>query len=171
MKIPSFAVPVLSIFQPAFSTPTYSRFLVLLLGAILTTGRQTITNLLRTVSYHAQGHASSYHRVLSQRRWSSWELARMVMAFLLTYVVPKGPVLLAGDDTVAERPGPKVFGKSRHRDGMRSTHSYTAYRWGHKWVVLSLLVKLPFAIRPWALPVLVALYRAPEWDQAHGTRH
>jgi hypothetical protein len=80
-------------------------------------------------------------------------------------------VLLAGDDTVAERPGPKVFGKGRHRDGVRSTHGYTAYRWGHKWVVLSVLVKLPFAMRPWALPVLVALYRDPNWDQAHGTRH
>jgi hypothetical protein len=95
----------------------------------------------------------------------------MLLAFLLTYVVPPGPVLLAGDDTVAERPGPHVFGKGRHRDGVRSSHSYTAYRWGHKWVVLSVLVKFPFAVRPWALPVLVALYRAPEWAQAHGTRH
>ena len=158
-------------FQPAFSTPTYHRFLVLWLGAIMTTGRQTITNILRTVRHHAKGHVSSYHRVLSQRRWSTWELARLLLAFLLDHVVPPGPVLLAGDDTVAERPGPHVFGKGRHRDGVRSTHSYTAYRWGHKWVVLSVLVKLPFAIRPWALPVLVALYRDPEWDQAHGTRH
>jgi DDE superfamily endonuclease len=94
-----------------------------------------------------------------------------LLTFLLTYLVPMGPVLVAGDDTVAERPGPHVFGKGRHRDGVRSTHSYTAYRWGHKWVVLSVLVKFPFAIRPWALPVLVALYRDPEWDQAHGTRH
>jgi hypothetical protein len=158
-------------FQPAFSTPTYHRFLVLLLGALMTTGRQTITNLLRTVRHHANGHASSYHRVLSQRRWSTWELARLLLAFLLNYVVPPGPVLLAGDDTVAERPGPHVFGKARHRDGVRSTHSYTAYRWGHKWVVVSVLVKLPFAVRPWALPVLVALYRSPEGAQAHGTRH
>jgi hypothetical protein len=45
---------------------------------------------------------------------------------------------------------------------VRSTHSYTAYRWGHKWVVLTILVKFPFAPRPWALPVLVALYRGPE---------
>jgi hypothetical protein len=65
MKVPDFAVPVLSIFQPAFSTPTYHGFLVLLLGAMLTTGRQTITNILRAVRYHAKGHASSYHRVLS----------------------------------------------------------------------------------------------------------
>jgi hypothetical protein len=158
-------------FQPAFSTPTYHRFLVLLLGAVLTTGRQTITNIYRTVRHYATGHVSSYHRVFSQRRWSAWELAHRLVTFLLTYVVPTGPVLLVGDDTVAERPGPHVFGKGRHRDGVRSTHSYMAYRWGHKWVVLSVLVKFPFAIRPWALPVLVALYRDPEWDQAHGTRH
>lgn len=171
MTVPDFAVPVLSMLQPTFSTPTYHRFLVLMLGAILTTGRQTITNILRTVHPYAKGHISSYHRVFSQRRWSAWVLARLLIAFLLDHVVPPGPVLLAGDDTVAERPGPHVFGKGRHRDGVRSTHSYTAYRWGHKWVVVAVLVKLPFAVRPWALPVLVALYRDPAWDQAHGTRH
>ena len=42
---------------------------------------------------------------------------------------------------------------------------------GHKWVVLAVLVKFPFASRPWALPVLVALYRTPEWDRKHGRRH
>jgi DDE superfamily endonuclease len=72
----------------AFSTPTYTRFLVLLLGAILTTGRQTITNIVRTVRHHATGHISSYHQVFSQRRWSAWELARMLLTFLLNYIVP-----------------------------------------------------------------------------------
>jgi hypothetical protein len=171
MSLPDFAVPLLSIFQPAFTQPTYHRFLVLLLGALLTTGRCTITNLLRTVRHQVSGHLSSYHRVLSQRQWSTWRLARALLEFLLTHVVPTGPLCLAGEDTVAEHPGPKVFGKGRHRDGVRSTHSYTAYRWGHKWVVISVLVTLPCATRPWALPVLVALYRSPEWDQAHGRRH
>jgi hypothetical protein len=82
-----------------------------------------------------------------------------------------GPGLLAGDDTVAERPGPHVFGKGRHRDGVRSTHRDTAYRWGHTGVVWSVLVTCPCALRPWALPVVVALDRDPAWDQAHGTRH
>jgi hypothetical protein len=95
----------------------------------------------------------------------------MLITFLLDHVVPPGPVLLAGDDTVTERPGPRVFGKGRHRDGVRSTHSYTAYRWGHKWVVVSVLIKLPCATRPWALPILVALYRPPEWDRQHRRRH
>jgi DDE superfamily endonuclease len=140
MKLPDFALPVLSTFQPAFFATTYNRFLVLWLRALLTPGRQTITNIVRTVRHHVTGDVSSYHRVFSQRRWSAWELARRLLSFLLSYVVPTGPVLLAGDDTVAERPGPHVFGKARHRDGVRSTHSYTAYRWGQKWVVLSVLV-------------------------------
>jgi DDE superfamily endonuclease len=171
MNVPACARPVLTMFRPAFSTPTYHRFVVLVLAAMLTTGRRTVTNLLRTVRFQAPGHASSYHRVLSQRRWSTWALARTLISFLLDHVVPPGPVLLAGDDTVTEHPGPHVFGKGRHRDAVRSTHSYTAYRWGHKWVVVSVLVKLPVATRPWALPILVALYRPPEWDRVHGTRH
>jgi hypothetical protein len=154
---PDFAMPLLNFFQPAFTQPTYNRFLVLLLGALLTTGRRTITNVLRTVRPQVSGHMSSYHRVFSQRQWSTWRLARALLTFLLTHVVPTGPVFLAGDDTVAEHPGPQVFGKGRHRDGVRSRHSYTAYRWGHKWVGLSMLVKGPFATRPWALPILVAL--------------
>jgi hypothetical protein len=126
---------------------------------------------LTTVRDQAQGHASSYHRVLFRRRWATWALARALITFLLDHVVPPGPVLLAGDDTVTEHPGPKVFGKGRHRDVVRSTHSYTAYRWGHKWVVVSALLKLPVATRPWALTVLAALYRPPEWDRLHGRRH
>ena len=42
---------------------------------------------------------------------------------------------------------------------------------GHKWVVLAILVKLPGIQRPWALPVLVALYRNAKDNQAAGRRH
>jgi DDE superfamily endonuclease len=128
MNIPTWVIQILTMFRPAFSTPTYHRFGVLLLAAVLTTGRRTVTNVLRTVREKAPGHMSSYHRVFSQRRWSTWALARPLITFLLDHVVPPGPVLLAGDDTVTEHPGPRVFGKGRHRDGVRSTHSYTAYR-------------------------------------------
>jgi hypothetical protein len=66
---------------------------------------------------------------------------------------PAGPVLLAGDDAVTEHPGPEVFGKRRRRDGVRSTHSDTAFRWGHTWVIVSVLVKVLVAIRtPSSLP-------------------
>lgn len=98
-------------------------------------------------------------------------LGRTVMAFLLDDGLPPGPVLLAGDDTVTEPPGPNVFGKGRHRDGVRSPHRSTADRWGHTGVGIAGLVPWPVAPRPWALPVLVALDRPPAWARMQGTRH
>ena len=38
-------------------------------------------------------------------------------------------------------------------------------------VVLDICVQLPFASRPWALPVWCALYRSPQLDRAAGQRH
>jgi hypothetical protein len=84
---------------------------------------------------------------------------------------PAGTVTLVGDDTVTEHPGRKVHGKAKHRDPVRSSHSYTAWRWGHKWVVLAVLVRLPFARRPWALPVLVALYRSKQDNRKRRRPH
>jgi DDE superfamily endonuclease len=155
----------------AFSRPTAERFVVLLFAAILTTGCRTIVNLLRTVNHLAPGHPSSYHRVFSKRCWSLWRLGRALAGYILRRWLPTGTVPLAGDDTVAEHRGKKVYGKGCHRDAVRSTHSYTAFRWGHKWVVLAILVKFPFATRPWALPVMAALYRSEEWNKEHGRRH
>lgn len=165
LLIPSFAHPLLGQFAPVFSQPTYQRFLVLLVAAILTTGRRTVSNLLRTVPGLAPGGPSSDHRVFSKRRWSALLLARLPATFILDHGVADGPVFLAGDDTVDEHRGAKVHGKGCHRDPVRSTHAFTAYCWGHKWVVLTILVKFPFAARAWALPVLVALYRCADKDK------
>jgi DDE superfamily endonuclease len=169
--LPKTAQPLLPAFADAFTPPTFKRFITLMLGAVLTTGRRTIRNLLRAVGGLAPGHPSSYHRVFSRRRWSLWTLGQALADFIVRRWVPQGSVPLVGDDTVDEHRGAKVYGKGRHRDPVRSTKSYTAYRWGHKWVVLAILVHFPFATRPWALPVLIALYRSPQWDREHARRH
>jgi DDE superfamily endonuclease len=158
-------------FAAAFTRPTGQRFVVLLLAAILTTGNRTVSNLLRTVDRLAPGAACSYHRVMSKRCWSLWRLGRALANFIFARWLPEGPIPLAGDDTVAEHKGKKVFGKGCHRDAVRSTHSFTAFRWGHKWVVLAVLVQFPFAIRPWALPILCVLYRTEKDNKACGRRH
>lgn len=171
MFIPSAAQRLLLKFSSNFTCPTYSRWVVLLVAAIVTTGRRTVTNLLRTVRGIAEGHASSFHRVLSRRKWAPWALARTLAGIILNSFVGPGTVVLAVDDTVDEHRGKKVYGKGCHRDAVRSTHSYTAFRWGHKWVVLAVLVRFPFAVRHWALPILVSLYRPPSWSKEHRRKH
>src|SRR5262245_24055695 len=165
------ALPILALFAPAFSASVSPRAQLLAVACILCTGRRTVCNLLRVVAHLSDGAPSSYHKVLSCARWSGLALAALLTRFLVCHFCPQGPIPLVGDDTVSEHPGRKVYGKGRHRDPVRSSHSYTAYRWGHKWVVLALLVRFPFTNRPWALPILVALYRSPQDDKARGRRH
>src|SRR5262249_11975643 len=148
-------VPLFSLLAPAFSAATFVRAQLLGVSAILTTGRRTVANLLRTVAELTEGDTSSYNRVLSLAHWSGLCLAALLARFSMRHFWPRGRIRLVGDATVTEHPGRKVHGKARHRDAVRSSHSYTAWRWGHKWVVLAILVSFPFACRPWALPVLV----------------
>lgn len=165
-QLPERARAVFDPLEPAFTRPAYSRFVLLALAAILVLGGRTIANLLRCLGALAPGHPSSFHRVFSRDRWRSLVLARRYIHGVLARFVPRGPIELAGDDTVTEHPGPKVYGKGCHRDPVRSTHSFTAFRWGHKWVVLTVLVPVPWATRRWALPLMIALYLPPpEEDQ------
>ena len=162
---------VLGAFRSAFTRPTWERFVLLLFAAIMTTTGPTILGLLRTVDALTFGHASSFHSVLSRRRWSMWRLARGWAGYLVQRWLPTRPIPLAGDDTVFEHRGKKVHGKARHRDPVRSSHTFTAYRYGHKWIVMAVLVRLPWSHRPWALPVLCVLYRSKEDNQKAGRRH
>jgi hypothetical protein len=171
MILPPEAGALLQALAPAFTRPTFARFVVLLGAAILTVGRRTVTNLLRTAAPLASGHVTTYRRVLSSASWSAMRLACGLCRIVLTLVPADGPTPLVGDDTVEGHPGKKVYGKARHRDPVRSSHAYTAWRYGHKWVVLAVLVRFPWATRAWALPVLVDLYRSEEDDRARGRRH
>ncbi len=170
-QLPRPALRLLDTLGRAFTQATALRFALLVPAALLTVGRHTVANLLRTLGPLVPGDASSYRRLFSHRRWSSWRLARFLTDWVLEHLLPDGPVLLAGDDTVDEHRGKKVYGKGRHRDPVRSTHNYTAFRWGHKWVVVAVLVRLPFTRRRWALPVLVALYRSEEENRRQKRRH
>jgi hypothetical protein len=170
-KLPQHAHSFLETFSPVFRRPTFLRFAVLLLAGLLTVGGRTVCNLLRTVGYLAPGDPSSYHRFFSSRRWSLTALGRRLAGWILDRLVPPGPVYLAADDTVDEHPGERVYGKGCHRDAVRSSHSYTAFRWGHKWLVVFVLVAIPGASRLWALPIFVLLCHSEKEDKKNGRRH
>src|SRR5215212_8653953 len=171
MILPPEAACVLAALLPEFTRPTAARFTTLLAAALLTTGRHTVANLLRTLRHLAPGHPTDYRRVLSRAPWPGLALGCALAALLVRLFAPDGTVVLVGDDTVDGHPGRKVYGKARHRDPVRSTHTHTVWRYGHKWVVLAVLVRLPFTTRPWALPVLVALYRSAEDDKQRRRPH
>ena len=131
-------------------------------AALLTTGRRTVANLLRTLApprprppHHLPARSSPAPLVRPAPGLRLWP------ASCSTTSLPDRPGRSWSATTPSTAtPASTVYGKARHRDPVRSTHAYTAWRYGHKWVVLAVLVRFPFATRPWALPVLVDLYRS-----------
>jgi DDE superfamily endonuclease len=171
-----FALPreaaLLLAFRPAFTRPTFERFLLLAVGTIVAMGRRTVSRVLWPVRSLLRGHPSSYHRFFSARRWSPWPLGKVLAAAVLEWVPPEQPVLVAVDDTVVGHRGKRVYAAGCHRDAVRSnTSGRVVTKWGHRWVVLAVLVRFPFSSRPWALPVLAALWRDADLDQREQRRH
>ena len=99
----------------------------------------------------ASGHWSDYHRVFCRAPWSCWRLGEVLAAMVLELVPAGAPVVVTVDDTTPQHRGEHVYGKGKHHDACRSTHSHVVWVWGRKWVVLAVNVKFPFASRPWAL--------------------
>jgi hypothetical protein len=158
---------VLEQFRPAFTAPTFDRFMILALGAIVTMGRRSVSRILWSVRLLISGHPSSYHRFFCAACWSLWPLAKVLAAMVIELAGKDQPVVAILDDTVDQHRGDHVFAKACHRDAVRSSWGHTVFKFGHKWVVLAVSVRLPLCKRNWALPVLAALYvaRPKEADQ------
>ncbi len=79
----------------------------------------------------------------------------LIVTRLLT---PETPIRLVVDDSLFKRSGRKVFGTTWHYDAAASGRRRTA--WGNNWVVVGVLVRLPFvAHRQVCLPVLARLWQ------------
>ena len=171
MILPSEAAPRLAAYAPEFTRPTAVRFQTLVVAALLTTGRRTVAGVRRTLRHLAPGHTTACHRVLGRAHGSVLRLSCILTRLILARFGDDEPIRLVGDDTVDGHTGRTVHGKARHRDPVRSTHSYTTWRYGHKWVGLAVRVDAPFATRPWALPVRVDLYRSADDDRTRRRPH
>ena len=56
-----------------------------------------------------QNQFHRYHRVLSRAKWSSMEVSRVLLEFLVEAFVPEGEPLVVGvDETLERRQGKKI---------------------------------------------------------------
>jgi hypothetical protein len=148
-------IQLLSTFAVTMTAPTFANALVLLYGTILAPGRRTVASALRVMGYSQEANPSKYHRVLSRARWSSWQASRLLLEMLVKTFVPEGGALtLLVDETLERRAGKKIAYKGWFRDAVRSVGNKAAISLGIRWCVLCLLVTVPWASRPWALPFL-----------------
>jgi DDE superfamily endonuclease len=170
--LPTVMIRVLSSFVPLFSRRVWPHVQVLLIGAILTPGKRTVSSALHAMGLSQEERFHRYHRVLSRARWSSREVSRALLGLLVEMFVAEGDPLVVGiDETLERRYGRKISAKGVYRDPVRSTHENFVKASGLRWVCAMLLVEIPWAARVWALPFLSALAPSERYAAKQGKRH
>lgn len=158
-------------FAALFTRPTWRHALVLVAGALLTPGRRTVTAALSIMGWREDGGFAKFHRVLNRNRWSSRAVAQRLLTLLVARFVPQGPVVIGIDEPIERRWGPKIKARGIYRDPVRSSHGHFVKASGLRWMVVMLLVPIPWAGRVWALPFLSALAPSERFARATGRRH
>jgi hypothetical protein len=159
-------------FTQVFSERVWDWAQVLLIGAILAPGKRTVTSALRVMGLKNEKQYQNYHRVLNRAKWSSLQASRILLGVLVPVLVAAGvPVVVAADETLERRWGPKIKEKGIFRDAVRSSKRYTVYSSGLRWVSMMLLVPVPWSQRVWALPFLTVLAPGEKTNVANGKRH
>jgi len=169
--VPGF-VQLLQPLTLAMTAPTFDSWMTLVTGWVFAS-RRTVTRMILAAGSSADKHYSSYHRVFSAARWSLDVVGLAVFDLLQPFL---GEVAMLGlDDTLAHKRGLKMFGCGMHHAPLLSSRGKAITNWGHSWVVLGVVIELPF--RPghfFCLPVLFRLYlnkaRAEKHRRVYRTR-
>ncbi|OEU78223.1 MAG: hypothetical protein BA873_04375 [Desulfobulbaceae bacterium C00003063] len=69
LSLPQEVVVVLYAFAPLFSRPVWSHATTLAIGAILSTGKKTVTSALRVMGLRQEERFTNFHRVLNRAKW------------------------------------------------------------------------------------------------------
>lgn len=149
---------LLAEFRGCFTAWTFPVFCALACGLVAQTARRTVCGMLVGSRLSQVWSHHRAHRFFSQARWSveavSATLARLVVRLL---VDTDGAIIVAVDDTLFTRRGPKVHAASWFHDGSARGDRKVGY--GNNWVIAAVVVRLALLDRPVALPVAFALIR------------
>jgi SRSO17 transposase len=154
--VSSFAV-TLQALAGVMTDRSFDNFATVLTGWVFAR-RRTITGMITAAGVAGKRHHAAFHRVFAAARWSRDALGLAVFR-LIEPLCGEGDVLLGLDDTLARKRGKKTFGVGMHHDPLLSSRGMAVVNWGHSWVVLGVIVRVPlWPERAFCLPILFRLY-------------
>ena len=172
MNFPGSILPVLETFRPEFDPRTWPKVITLIHGTILARGRRTVAAALRQMGMHNEPNFSSYHQVFNRAAWSPLRLARRLLAAAIqAFLAPGVGLTFAIDETLERRWGRKIRIRGHYRDPLASSKERSVSASGIRWIVLAMIVTVPWAARPWALPILTLPAPTPKVSLKMGRRH
>jgi DDE superfamily endonuclease len=169
LSLPGWMITIVGEFAPAiYEMSTWYKVEVLVAGAILATGKRTVSAVLRVMGLSHERNYPKYHQVLSRAVWSGLEVSAILLRLLLKTFDPGGALVFGVDETIERRRGEKIAAKGIYRDAVRSSKSHFVKASGLRWMSLMWLADIPFAQRVWALPFLTALAPSERYYQEQG---
>ena len=163
---------MLAPFRPLFTAPTWKKMEILLRGPLLARGRRTVTAALRQTGHQHDPHFSACHQVLNRARWAPLEASRHLLTVILeTFVQAGGTLDVVIDEPLERRWGTQIRKRGHDRDSALSSHARSVSSPGLRWIVLAVVVTLPWTRQRWALPVLCTLATTPDVSATLGIRH
>ncbi len=141
-----------------FTAPSLRTFAALVTGLVAQTGKRTVTGMLTGAGLARSWPHDRAHSFFSKASWNPDLLGICLSHVIVRTLLPESTALTMGvDDTLFKRPGRKVFGAAWQHDGAaKGLHPVGR---GTCFVVLVIVVTLPFCSRPVALPVMARLWR------------
>jgi hypothetical protein len=124
LTLPVALLPLIGAFAPLFSKPVWQHAHVLLIGALLATGKRTVTACWRVMGLSHETQFVNYHRVLNRARWSALAARHLLLRLVVTTFAPQGTLGFGLDDTIERRRGERITAKGLYRDPVRSSHTH-----------------------------------------------
>jgi len=156
LTLPGALSRVLGAFRPCFTAPTFDTFTALVAGLLAQPVSRTVCGMLAGAGLARVWHHCRAHRFFSAARWCPQQFGVLLAELIVTRLLaPGAPITLAVDDTLFRRRGKKVHAVGWFHDGSAAGQAKLGF--GNTWVVVAIIVTLPFLSRPVALPVLATL--------------
>lgn len=150
---------VLEDLRPALRHVAFTRWVLVTVGWILTTDpTHSLAAALVAVGLAGGLPFQPFYAWFARGAWDPDALGLLLLRRLLRSL-DGGPLRIVVDDTLNPHKGPHIFGLACHVDPVLSSRRHKVLRFGLNWVVLAVVVRVPFSSRWWALPILFRLYR------------
>jgi hypothetical protein len=157
--IPSLAL-LLEPFADCFRREAFQTFRLIVAAWVVCPGPRTISEVWQATGLAARRHHDVAYALFHSARWEWDDVGKVLVLLIVAHLIPTGAVWLVVDDTLAHKRGAKVAFGGFFLDAVTSTKRRKNFRFGLNWVVVGLVVRLPFRPdRYFCLPVAWRVYR------------
>jgi len=158
LTLPASWLTLLETLRPVFRrSSTFGLFMLLATGLVARTTRRTVVGMLAGAGVAALVSFHSACRFFSQYTWDTDRLGLAIARLIVEQLLPAdAPIEAVVDDTLFRRWGKKVHHAFWTHDGAAQGPAKLGR--GNRWVIIGIVVRLPFCSHPVCLPILFRLW-------------